>query len=298
MKMLRVVSAIVLGLTLLFAALPASAASVLVTVNGQPITDVQLAQRLALHKLEGKNNRNAALEELINESVQLQEAERLGLNVTSAEVDDAVLDVARQIRVSSSNLARLLTDNGVSMETLRARLKANVAWSRVTQSVVSSRVQVSEADVDAQAKQKLTAANSFDYILKEVLFIMPGGKGNASKRTAEANQYKKAFNGCDNAVNLSLSYTDAAVRDLGRRHATQFPDALADELAKLNVGGITKPRVVETGVSMLAVCAKETSEDTTYIANNIRQEAGNSGMKAEADKYLAQLKSKAQIIKG
>lgn len=298
MKILRVVSAVVLGLTLMLAAVPANAASVLVTVNGQPITDIQLAQRLALHKIEGKNNRNAALEELINESVQLQEAERIGINVTSAEIDDAVLDVARQIRVSSSNLARILTDNGVSMDTLRARLKANIAWGRITQTVVSSRVQVSEADIDAKAKQKLSAANSFDYILKEVLFIMPGGKGNASKRTAEANQYKKAFNGCDTAVDLAVKYTDAAVRDLGRRHATQFPEALSNELAKLNVGGITKPRVVETGVSMLAVCAKETSQDTTYIADSIRQDEGNSGMRAEADKYLAQLKSKAQIVKG
>jgi len=297
MKILRVLSAVLLGIMVLATALPASAASVLVTVNGRPITDVQLAQRLALHKVEGKSNRKAALEELINEAVQLQEAERLGVTPSESDVDSAVLDVARQIRVSVSNLTKLLTDNGVPMSTLRDRLRANVGWARVTQTVVSARVQVSEADIDAKAKQELTAANSFDYILKEVLFIMPGGKGNASKRTAEANQYRKSFAGCDSAVDLSLKYTDAAVRDVGRRHATQFPEALANELSKLNVGGITKPRVVESGVSMLAVCAKETSTDTTYIAEGIRQEQGTNGMKAEADKYLAELKAKAQIVR-
>ncbi len=76
-----------------------------------------------------------------------------------------------------------------------------------------------------------------------------------------------------------------------------MPDAIAKELAGLNVGGITKPRVVETGVSMLAVCAKETSQDTTFVAETIRQDAGNNGMKAEADKYLAELKAKAQIVR-
>jgi peptidyl-prolyl cis-trans isomerase SurA len=294
MKMLRVLGAMLLGFTLLFSVVTAQAATAVATVNGQPITDVQVAQRLALHKLEGKSNRAAALNELINESLQIQEADRLGFTVSESDVDNAVLDVARQIKVSASNLTKILTDNGVPMSTLRARLKANIAWSKVTQTVVSSRVQVSEADIDAAAKQKLTAANSFDYVLKEVLFL----GGNAAKRTAEANRYKKSFAGCDSAVQLSLSYTDAAVRDIGRRHATQFPDALAGELAKLNVGGITKPRVVEGGVSMLAVCAKSTSEDTTYIANNIRQETGTSGMKAEAEKYLAELKAKAQIVKG
>jgi peptidyl-prolyl cis-trans isomerase SurA len=297
MKILRVLSAVLLGILVLTTVMPASAASVLVTVNGRPVTDVQVAQRLALYKIEGKGTRKTAIEELINEQLQLQEAERLGVMPSEADVDEAVLNVARQIRVSVTNLTKLLTDNGVPMSTLRDRLKANVAWNRVAQTIVATRVQVSEADVDAQAKQKLTAANSFDYILKEVLFIMPGGKGSASKRTAEANQYRKNFAGCDSAVDLSLKYTDAAVRDVGRRHATQFPDALSNELSKLNVGGITKPRVVENGVSMLAVCAKETSTDTTYIADNIRQEQGTNGMKAEADKYLAELKAKAQIVR-
>jgi peptidyl-prolyl cis-trans isomerase SurA len=295
MTMLRVLSAILLAFILALSVVSAAqAASVVVTVNGRPITDIQVAQRLSLHKIEGKNNRTNVINELINEALQIQEGERLGFKVSEADIDDAVLDVARQIKVSASNLAKLLTDNGVPMSTLRDRLQASIAWARVTQTVVSSRVQVSEADIDAQAKAKLTAANSFDYILKEVLFL----GGNASKRTAEANQYKKSFSGCDTAVELSLSYTDAAVRDLGRRHATQFPDALADELAKLNVGGITKPRVVEAGVSMLAVCSKSTSEDTTYIANTIRQDTGNKGMQQEADKYLAELKAKAQIVRG
>jgi peptidyl-prolyl cis-trans isomerase SurA len=295
MKILRVLGAAALGLMLLTNAV--WAASLLVTVNGQPITDVQLSQRLALHKLEGKSNRNNALEELINEQIQLQEAERLGMTPSESDIDKAVIDVARQINVSASNLNKILQQNGVPMSTLRDRLKANMAWARVAQTAVASRVSVSEADIDAQAKAKLTAANSFDYILKEVLFIIPGGKGNASKRTAEANSYKKAFSGCDSAVQLSLNYTDAAVRDLGRRHATQFPEALASELSKLNVGGITKPRVVETGVSMLAVCAKESSTDTTYVAEGIRQDAGSTGMKAEAEKYLAELKAKAQIVR-
>ena len=292
MKMQRVLSAMLVGMILL-ATGPALAAAVKVTVNGVPITDVQIAQRVALMKLEGGGTTAKATEQLIEDSLQIQEASRLGIEVSEADIDSGYLDVARQIKISASNLNKVLTDNGVAVEALRARLKASIAWNRVVSGAVSARVQVSEADIDAKAKSELTAANSFDYILKEVLFI----GGNPSKRTADANKYKKAFAGCDSAVQLSLSYTDAAVRDIGRRHATQFPDALASELSKLNVGGITKPRVVESGVSMLAVCSKSTSQDTTFIANNIRQDAGNNGLKAEAAKYLAELKAKAQIIR-
>ena len=93
-----------------------------------------------------------------------------------------------------------------------------------------------------------------------------------------------------------VSHGAAAVRDVGRRHATQLPDALAGELAKLNVGGISSPRVVENGVSMLAVCSKNSARDLTFIKSNLRAQSGNEAMKAEAEKYLAELRSKARIV--
>ncbi len=241
---------------LLTMALPADAATVKVTVNGSPITDVQISQRLGLFKLENKSGAKVATAELIEETLMIQEAQRLGFTVTESEVNDAVLQVARNIKVSPDNLKKLLTDRGINFDTLRDRLRSNIAWSKVTQTAISATVQISDADLDVAAKEKLTTDNSYDYLLKQIIFLMPGGKGNASKRTAEANQYRKSFNGCDSAVQLSLSYTDAAVTDLGRRHATQLEEPIANELAKLNVGGITKPRVISGGVSMLAVCAK------------------------------------------
>jgi peptidyl-prolyl cis-trans isomerase SurA len=295
MKLHRVVGAILVGLVLLAAA-PAAAATVKISVNGTPITDVQIAQRLALMKLEHRSGQKAAMDELVNEALEIQEAKRLGFEISDSDVDGAFVQLARNLRLSSSNLTKVLTDNGVGMQTLRDRLRANLAWSKVSATAISARVTVSEADIDKEAKTKLTASNSFDYILKEVLFLTVKGGPSAAARTAQANKYRAAFKGCDSAVQESLSYTDAAVRDVGRRHATQLPDPIAQELSKLNVGGITKPRVVENGVSMFAVCSKEVSTDTTYLANELRQSAGNGALKAEADKYLANLKAKAQIV--
>lgn len=290
--------AVIVGLSLLALAAPVFAATVVIKVNGQPITDIQIAQRAALKKLEKKGGTKEATEELITEAIELQEATRLNFSVGESDIDAAYLDLARQIKVSPSNLDKILTQNGVPIQTLRDRLKASIAWSKVVQTVVNSKISVSEADIDTQARAKLTAANSYDYILKEVIFLMPGGKGNASARTAQANAYRKGFTGCANAVQESLTYTDAAVRDIGRRHATQLEPAVADELSKLSVGGITKPRVMAGGVSMLAICAKESSDDTTFLANQVRQQTGNGALQKEAEKYLADLKAKAQIIRG
>ena len=152
-------------------------------------------------------------------------------------------------------------------------------------------VQISELALDQQAEGKVQPFQTFDYILKEIIFV-----GNGSGRSGQANRYRSSFAGCNTAVDLSLTYTDAAVIDVGRRHATQMPEAIAKELAGLNVGGITKPRAVQNGLSMLAVCEKTQAEDLTFIKSEMRADQGNEALSGQVANYLADLRKRAKII--
>lgn len=277
---------------LLVAVAPAWAATV-ATVNGTPISDVQVDQRLRLFQLEGnKTGRKGALDQLIDEAIQMAEAKRLGITVSNAQVDEAFLQIARNLKLSQDRLTEVLRQGGVGAATLEDRLRAAIAWNAVTEQAVVPQVTVSDLELDQQAASKLADFQKFDYILKEVIFV---GQGSGA-RTGQANRYRSSFAGCDSAVDLSLSYTDAAVVDIGRRHATQLPEALAKELAGLNVGGITKPRVVENGVSMLAICEKQQAEDLTFVKNDLQAEAGNSAVQKQQAEYLATLRKNAKII--
>ncbi len=243
----RAAGAMILGLLLTLAAAMPSFAAVLVTVNGTQVTDLQVAQRVKLFSMEGnRTGRQGAIEQLINEAMQMNEAKRLNITVSDAQIDSALQDVARNIKLSQDKLVDMLQSNGVGMDTLRDRLRAAIAWGAITDQAIMPNVQVSDLQLDQQAAGSLADYQKFDYILKEVIFIAPGGQG-AGGRTAQANRYRGAFAGCDAAVDLSLSYTDVAVIDVGRRNATQLPEAVAKELAGLNTGGISKPRTVENG---------------------------------------------------
>ena len=61
-------------------------------------------------------------------------------------------------------------------------------------------------------------------------------------------------------------------------------------------GPTARPRVTEAGVSMLAICAKNEARDTTFVKNQLRNEQGGKQMQAEAEKYKAELRSKAKIV--
>lgn len=292
----RVIGAILLSLVLAIGMAAPSFAAVVATVNGTPITDLQVSQRTKLFSMEGnRTGKHGALEQLIDEAVQLSEAKRLGITVTNAQIDSALLDVARNVKLSKDKLVSMLQGNGVGMDTLRDRLRAAIAWSAISDMAIMPQVQVSGLALDQKAASQIADYQKFDYILKQVIFVAPGGHG-ISARTAQANRYRRAFVGCDSAVQLSLSYTDAAVIDIGRRNATQLPDAVAKELAGLNVGGISRPRTTDKGVSMLAICEKTQAEDLTFIKGEMQQQAGTEALKSKAADYMAKLREQAKII--
>jgi len=287
----RALGAMLIGLALTLGVVSTASAATVVTVNGEPISDLQVDQRLRLFRMEGNNTgRNGALQQLITEAIQLQEAKRLGINISNAQVDDAFLQISRNLNVSRDRLTQMLEQGGVSAQTLQDRLRAAIAWNAVTEAAITPQVQISELELDQRAAQQIADFQKFDYILKEVIFVGGGG------RSGQANRYRSSFAGCDSAVELSLAYTDVAVVDIGRRHATQMPDAIAKELAGLNVGAISKPRAIETGLSMLAICEKVQAEDLTFVKGGLREDVGGDALAKEAEAYLERLRSQAKIF--
>jgi len=287
----RALGAMFIGLALTLGGIAPAVAATVVTVNGEPISDIQVDQRLRLFRMEGNNTgRSGATQQLITEAIQIQEAKRLGINVSNAQVDDAFLQIARNLNVSRDRLTQMLEQGGVSSQTLQDRLRAAIAWNAVTEAAITPQVQISELELDQRAAEQIEDFQNFDYILKEVIFV--GGSG----RSGQANRFRSSFAGCDTAVELSLAYTDVAVVDIGRRHATQMPDAIARELAGLNVGGISKPRAIEAGLSMLAICEKVQAEDLTFVKGGLREDVGGDALAKEAEAYLERLRSQAKIF--
>ncbi|MCZ4270959.1 peptidylprolyl isomerase [Maritalea porphyrae] len=277
----------------------AHAAQVKMVVNGKTVTDYDINQRALFMRLErrGKSNadrRKLAEKELIDEAVMLSEARRLGFEANEKAVDEAYTRIAINAKLSANKLTQILNAAGVQTKTLKDRLRAQYAWQAVVANVLRQKVQISDLDLDLAAKEKLGETTSYDYMLTEIVFLNSAG-GSVKSRTAQANQYRKNFNGCDSAVDLSLSYRDAAVRKLGRRHSTQLPDPVAAELAKLSVGGISKPRTVANGVQMLAVCQKSAAEDLTFVKNKLRNEVGSEKLESESEAYLDKLRKEASI---
>ncbi|WP_422375920.1 SurA N-terminal domain-containing protein [Roseibium sp.] len=279
-------------------------AAIRVIVNDVPITDYDISQRARLITLTQRKSASAAKkqakEELIDDQVKLGEATRMGVDISQSEVDNAYANIARNVKMSPAQLNKALRSGGVKPDTLKARLKAQLAWSRIVRSRFSGNIDVNESDIIAALKKtdEEDRKKSVEYDLKRIIVVVPKSSsgGFKSKRKRESNQIRSAFNDCENPGAVLGKYSEVVVQPIGRRLETELPASMRDEISALQPGKLTKPSTTPVGFEMIAVCGKrEIASDIavrTELENELRAKEGEN----RSRRYLMEIRRRATII--
>ena len=109
-----------------------------------------------------------ALQDLIDESLQVQEAEKFHINITPEQIDRHVQELATQNHVTADAFVAQLTQAGVSIQTLRAQLAANMAWERLMGGMYGSRLRVSENEIRNTQERIAASATRPQYLISEI----------------------------------------------------------------------------------------------------------------------------------
>ncbi len=291
----------------LAAALPVhgpAQAAIKMIVNDTPITDYDISQRARLITLTQRKSASVAKrqaeQELVDDQIKLGEAERVGIDVSQSQVDNAYNNIARNVKMSPAQLSRALGSGGVKPQTLKKRLKAQLAWNQVLQRRFSGNIEVDESDIIAALKKtdEEERKKSVEYDLKRIIVVVPksASGGFKSKRKSESNKIRANFNGCDTAGKVLGQYSEVVVKPIGRRLETELPAGMREEINALQTGKLTKPSTTPVGYEMIAVCGKrEIASDIavrTELENKLRAEEGES----QSRRYLMEVRRRATII--
>lgn len=90
---------------------------------------------------------NVVLDRIIEQRLQIQHAERLGVLASDKELDDAVLEVMAKNNLRPEQFEALLKREGLTMQQYRDKIQEQIVRRRVYDFEVMGQVQVSDADV-------------------------------------------------------------------------------------------------------------------------------------------------------
>jgi peptidyl-prolyl cis-trans isomerase SurA len=96
--------------------------------------------------------RKQVLARMITEELERQEAERLGIRVNDAQVQQAVQTVAQRNRISPERLRQEVEKTGVSWDEYLKNLRQEVSLDMLRQRAVDSTITISDAEIDTFLK--------------------------------------------------------------------------------------------------------------------------------------------------
>ena len=255
----------------------ARAQRIVAIVNDDAVTDRDVRQRLrlALFATGQRPSAEAAerlrpqvLRSLIDERLQLQEAERLGITVADADIDGALDRIAAANNASREQLLASLARAEVDVTTFRTQLRAQLAWSQVARRQLLPRVVVNDVQV-AQRLQEMNAGRP-EFRLAEI-FLPVYDPADERRVLQDALRLREAIGGGADFAALARQFSAAPSSerggDLGWIAASSVPEQLQQVIRQLPDGGVTRPVRSQDGVYLFRrLGVREESESRLAIS--------------------------------
>jgi peptidyl-prolyl cis-trans isomerase SurA len=299
------IGAIILGLAAAAALAPAAAqvvaTQVVVVVNGEPITNFDIDQRakftaLSTHKTPA---RKEVLDELVDEKLKVQVTRRYKLDITDKDVDSSYADMAQRMHMNTDQLTKILASNGIQPDTLKSRIRSEVAWTQFIRGRYAGSFQIREKDV-LEAMQKGNKGESettgYEYTIRPILFLVVQKSGESMEsRRKEAEALRGRFQNCVQGVALARAMRDVTVRETIVKTSADLVPALREILDKTPVGTLTPPEVTAQGIQIFAVCNRRETKVDTQAKKETQSALLNETFNTQSKKLLQELRRSAMI---
>jgi peptidyl-prolyl cis-trans isomerase SurA len=261
-----------------------SADFIVAVVNSEPVTNKEvqtLGQRLQREAqvqgrpLDASEAKQLALEQLINEKAQIQQARDAGIMIDDQALDLAEANLANNNQLTREALRQRLQQDGVSLSTFREQLRNQLLLTRVREREVEARIRISDIEVDQFLQEQLKAQAAIAPValnLGMILIAVPEQSTEAQIKPLEAQAQdvaRRARSG-ENFAELAKTFSQTADRGanggaLGLRPADRYPELFVQAVAALPVGGVSEVLRSGAGFHVLKVMERQQAPATLMV---------------------------------
>ncbi|WP_455372635.1 peptidylprolyl isomerase [Limibacillus halophilus] len=270
-------------------------------VNDDIITGLDLNQRtrLAILSIGAQDTPEIrqrltpqVLRVMIDERLQLQEAERLSLEITEQEIDQAFDTIAQRNNLTSQQFTQALSANGVLPATMRAQIRAELAWRKVIDRRMRSQVAVSDEQVQAEEERLRAAEGEEQYRIGE-LFLAVDDPSQETQVLETAQRLLQELRRGVQFQSLARQFSESMTAPVGGDMGFITIDQLDPEVAKvvpsMERGGVAGPIRGISGYYIIGLADKrqlqlgQTLYEMRAVALPLEPGAGDDAVQARIE---------------
>jgi peptidyl-prolyl cis-trans isomerase SurA len=298
---------------------PEQADFIVAVVNSEPITNNEVrartARALQQFSQQGVNPPPMAeltrqvLERIISEKAQAQLAVEMGMKVEDSALDLAEQNVARQNKLTVTELHDRLLAEGTPVQQMRDDLRNQILLARLRDREMEARVKVTDSDVE-QFLQEQQAANTQllqDLNIAQVLVAVPEGapETKVAELKSRAERIVAQAKAGVSFANLARDYSDGMDKDrggeMGMRPVERYPELFVNAVQGLPVDAVVGPLRSPAGFHILKLLDKRESSPSsmTVTQTHARHILLRTSPKLSESAALSQLEGyRRRIVEG
>lgn len=290
---------------------------VLVVVNDDVITESEFQQTLTRIKSDLRARggelppedeiRQRVLDRMILQEIQLQMAERAGIQVSEAELDNTMQGIADRNGLTLDQLRAAMEQEGMDYELLRENIRSQMITQRLAERQVARDVVVTDEEVDAFLSQPRAerSGERTRYNISHILLTV--SESDSDERIRQVRDqalevHRRIINGMDfEQAAMTYSQADDAMDggQVGWRAPSQLPELFLNALNSTAKGEVTEVLRSPNGFHILKLNDAEGSEPeqvTQYKVRHILLRTDEFTSAGEAAQRLEQIRER--IVNG
>lgn len=241
--------------------------SVAVIVNSGVILQSDVDSALKTIKANAKQNkqplpqetvlREQVLEKLIIDTLQQQEADRIGVKIDDNRLNEAIKEIAKNNQQTQEQLIASVAQEGLTYPEFREQVRKEMAASDARNALVRRRINILPAEVDTLAELLAQETDAtVQYKISHIQLRVDDGQEKNAAETLANKLVNDLKNGADFAQ-MAYAYSKGPKAlqggDWGWMRKEEMPTIFADQIKMQNKGSIIGPFRSGVGFHILKI---------------------------------------------
>ncbi len=260
---------------------PANMNRILAVVNGDVVTQMEVASRARLFALNigmtGGAEAVTRLEPqmlrlLIDERLRLQEVQRRGVLVTDQDVLESITDIERRNNLPAGALVTQLSRMGVQPRVLFDQIRAQVGWGRLLRLGLGEQAQVSDAEVAELIAARRARTGVPEYLVAEIFIPVENPEVEAETQRFVQEIIDQLRRGSPfPVVATQFSQAQSALQggDLGWVVPDRLDPEVAEIVTQMPPGAISNPVRVAGGFQIVTLRGRREAGQAAQVSTMV-----------------------------
>ncbi|MDE2006487.1 MAG: peptidylprolyl isomerase, partial [Rhodospirillales bacterium] len=262
---------------------PPPVARIVAVVNGTPITNLDVENRVRLFALSAglkptpdviERLKGQVARQLIDEKLRMQAVERAHIVVPDKAIAEAIGNIEKHNGMPPGTLRARLEKSGVSFTTLVDQIRTQLGWTQLLRETLGARGVVSDAAVKARQALLAQRRGQTEYHVAEIFIPAQSAAARSTAAGFADTVIRELRAGAPFAVaaaEFSQSQTALSGGDLQWVEPNQLDPAVAAVVTQMPPGAISNPIAVPGGIEIVTLIDKRVAGQDVRTMLSARQ---------------------------